>query len=124
VRGCSLLYTQPPESSESPELPLKALSECFEVPLAEFRILWVFMRVGQRQKVHPPFEVPKRASVDTRQTPQEIPPACPRETPHPVSNTSPTMLTRTEAVTCLGILEGEFGYRPSYGRGYIGNPLM
>src|SRR5215204_1033998 len=43
----SSLYAHPPESSEGPELPLKALAEGFEVSLAEFGFLWVFVRVGQ-----------------------------------------------------------------------------
>ena len=119
----SLLDTQPPESGEGLELPLKALAEGFEVSLAMFGIIWVFVGVGQCNEDDPPSECPEGAPVDTRQPPQQILAACPGEAPYPQSHTSTVTLTRTEPV--LGsVLEGECGYRPSYGRGDIGNPFM
>ena len=92
--------------------------------LADLGIFWVFAGIGQRHEDHPPLERPEGPPVDASETPQEILAALPGEAPYPISDASTTTPTRTEAVTCLGILEGEFGYRPSYGRGYIGNPLM
>jgi hypothetical protein len=59
----SLLNTKPPESSEGPELPLKALSERFEVSLAEFGVLWVLLGVGQCHEDNPSFEGPERTSL-------------------------------------------------------------
>src|SRR5215210_3006627 len=44
----SLLYAQPPEGSEGPVLPLKALAESLQVVLADLRALWIFVRIGQR----------------------------------------------------------------------------
>jgi len=54
-----MLYTHPPEGSEGPVLPLKALSERFEVSFAEFGILRVLMRVGQSNEYDPPFNALK-----------------------------------------------------------------
>src|SRR5215207_4247449 len=110
----SLLDTQPPESGDSAILPLTALSERFELSFAEFGILWVFARIGQRHEDHPSPNALERASVDTRQTPEKISAACPRETPYSVSNTSTTTPRRTPVVPVCGVLEGESGYRPSY----------
>jgi hypothetical protein len=130
MSGPSLLYTHPPEGSEGPELPLKALSERFEVSLTEFGILWEVLRLGQRHEDNPSSEGPEGVSVDCRQTSEEIPAAFPGETPHPISEASTAMPLRTELVTCfgvlgvLGVLEGECRYRPPYGRGDIGTRLM
>src|SRR5215217_2595947 len=88
----SPLYTQPQESSEGLELPLKSLTEGFEVTLAEFGILWELLWVGQRHEDDPPSEGPTAAPM------------------------------RTEPVLGSGVLEGECRYRPSYGRGDVGNP--
>ena len=103
----SPLYTQPPESGEGLELPLKALAEGFEVSFAEFGIIWEFMRVGQRHEDDPPFEGPEGASVDARETPEEVPAACPGETPYPVSNTITATPMKTELVLSSGDFEGE-----------------
>jgi hypothetical protein len=102
-----LLYAHPPEGSEGPELPLKALSERFEVMLAEFRIIWVFMRVSQRHEDDASFEGPEGASVDASKTSEEVCAAYPGEALYPVSDTSATTRRRTEAVTGLSVLEGE-----------------
>jgi hypothetical protein len=120
----SLLDTQPPEGGEGLELPLKALSERFEVSLAEFGIIWIFVGVGQRHEDHPPLEGPECPSVDGGQTSEEICAACPREALYPVSNTSTTTRRRIPVVPGCGVLEGECRYRPPYGRGKVGNPLM
>src|SRR5215218_3911704 len=116
-----LLYTQPPESGEGLELPLKALTERFEVSLAEFGILWVFVGVGQRHEDHPSLERPEGSPVDASETEQEVPSACPGETPYLISGASSETLTRPEPVLKSGVLEGEGGYRPSYCRGKAGN---
>jgi hypothetical protein len=79
VPCCSPLYTQSPESSEGPELPLKALAEGFEVSLAEDGILWVFPRVGQGHEDDAPSEGSKRSSIDASETSEEVPTACPGE---------------------------------------------
>jgi hypothetical protein len=110
----SLLYAQPPESSEWLVLPLKTLTEGLEVSLAEDGILWVFPRVGQRHEDDPPFEGPEGVSVDASQTSEEVPTACLGEALYPGSNASAETPMRTEPVTCLGLLEGESRYRPSY----------
>src|SRR5215213_197712 len=119
----SLLYTHPPESGEGPVLPLKALAQSLEVSLADDGILWVFPRVGQRHEDDPPFEGSEGASVDASQMSEEVPTACLGETPYLISAASSETPMRSEPVTCLGILEGECGYRPSYGRGKVGNIL-
>src|SRR5215218_8531080 len=119
-----LLYTQPPESGEGLELPLKALTERFEVSLAEFGILWVFVRVGQRHEDHLPLERPEGSPVDASETEQEVPSACPGEAPYPVSGTSTVTLRRTELLLSNGLLKGEYGYRSPYGGGNIGTRLM
>ena len=75
--------------------------------LAVLGVLWLFAGVGQRHEDHPPFEGPEGSSVDTRQTPQEIPAACPGEAPYPVSNTSTTTSMRTSLVTGLGVRKRE-----------------
>ena len=118
----SPLYTQPQESSEGLELPLKSLTEGFEVTLAEFGILWELLWVGQRHEDDPPSEGPEGASVDARQPPQEIPASCSGEATHPVSDAPTAAPMRTEPVLGSGVLEGECRYRPSYGRGDVGNP--
>ena len=120
----SLLDTQPPEGGEGPILPLKALSERFEVSFAEFGILRVFMRIGQRHEDHPPLERPEGSPVNASETEQEVCAACPGETPYLISGASSETLTRPEPVLGSGVLEGECGYRPSYSRGDVGNPLM
>ena len=120
----SLLYTKPPESSEGLELPLKSLTECFEVTFTENGILWIFVGVGQCHEDNPSLEVPKGASVDASQTSEEVPTACPREAAHLLSDTTTATPTTTEPLTSLGILEGECRYRPSYGGGDVGYPLM
>jgi hypothetical protein len=124
VPGSSLLYTQPPESSEDPVLPLKALTEGFEVSLTEDGILWIFVGVSQRHEDHPPFECPESSSVDTRQPPEQIPAACSGEAPYLLSVATTAMPMRTELVTGSGVPEGECRYRSSYERGKVGNPLM
>ena len=103
--GSSLLYTKPPESSEGPELPLKALSERFEVTFTEDGILWVFVRLGQCHEDHPPFEGSEGSPVDASETEQEVPAACPGEAPYPVSVPSSETPMRTEPVLGIGILE-------------------
>ena len=113
----SLLYTHPPESGEGLELPLKALSERFEVSFAEFGVLWVYVRVGQSHEDDPPFEGFEGPSVDARETPQEVPTACPGEAPYPISAASATTHRRTTVISGCAVLEGECGYRPSYGGG-------
>ena len=92
--------------------------------LADLGICWVFVGVGQRHEDHPYLEGPERASVDTRQPPQQIPAAFPGEAPYAISDTTTTAPTGPEAVTSLSILEGKCRYRPSYSRGDIGTRLM
>jgi hypothetical protein len=67
----------PPEASEVFKLPLQALAEGFEVSLAEFGILWVFVGIGQRHEDHPPLECPEGSPVDACKTSEEVPAACP-----------------------------------------------
>ena len=92
--------------------------------LADLRVLWIFVGVGQGYRDEPSLEGPEGASVDASQTEQEVPAACPGEAPYPVSGTSTVTLRRTELILSNGLLEGECGYRPSYRGGYVGNPLM
>jgi hypothetical protein len=94
------------------------------VVLADLRVLWIFVGVGQGYRDEPSLEGPEGSSVDASETEQEVPAACPGETPYLISGASSKTLTRPEPVPGLGILEGECGYRPSYGRGKVGNPLM
>ena len=94
MQGASALDPQSPEGGEGPELPLKALAEGFEMPLADVGILWVFVRVGQRHEDHPPFEGPEGVSVDACETSEEVPAACPREALYPVSVPSTATPTR------------------------------
>src|SRR5215217_4145969 len=101
----SPLYAKPPEASAGLELPLKTLSERFEVSFAEFGVLWVCAGIGQRHEDHPPLERPEGSPVDACETKQQVPSACPGETPYLISGSSTTMPTGTEAVTCLGLLE-------------------
>ena len=103
----SLLNTKPPESSKGPVLPLKALSERFEVSFAELRILWVFARIGQRHEDHPSPKALERGSIDACKTSEEVCAACPGETLYPVSIASTVAPRRTELVPCLGVLKGE-----------------
>src|SRR5215212_4082778 len=119
----SLLYTKPPEGGERLVLPLHALAQGYQVALADIGIIWVFVRVGQCHEDHPPFECPEGASVDASQTPEEVPTACPGEAPYPISAASATTHRRTTVISGCAVLEGECGYRPSYGGGDIGNPL-
>jgi hypothetical protein len=124
VPCASRLYAQPPEGSEGPVLPLKALAKGFEVILADLRVLWIFVGVGQRHEDHPPLERPEGSPGDVCETKQEVPSACPGETPYPVSHASTVTLRRTELILSNGFLEGECGYRSPYGRGDVGNALM
>ncbi len=124
VPRSSVLYTQPPEASEVTKLPLQALTEGFQVVLTDLGICWVFVGVGQSYGDEPSLEGLECGSIDARQTPEEVPAAFPGETPYPVSDASTTTPTGTEPVTGLGIPEGKCRYRPSYGRGNVGNPLM
>jgi hypothetical protein len=94
------------------------------VVLTEFRVIWIFVGIGQGNRDEPPLEGPEGSPVDASETPQEVPAACPGETPYLISGASSEMPRRSEPVTCVGLLEGECGYRPSYGRGKVGNPLM
>ncbi len=120
----SLLYTHPPEASELTKPPLQAPTQGLQVVLANLRGLWIFVRVGQGYRDESSLEGLERSSVDASQTEQEVPSACLGETPYLISGASSETLTKPEPVTCLGILEGECGYRPSDGRGDVGNLLM
>src|ERR671914_1832732 len=120
----SALYTQSPEACELTKLPLQAPTQGFQVVLADFRVLWIFVGIGQGYRDEPSLEGPERGSVDARQTPQEFSAACPGEAPYPVSGTSTVTLRRTELILCNGLLEGECGYRPTNRGGYVGNLLM
>jgi hypothetical protein len=124
VPRASLLYAHPPEGGEGPVLPLEALAERFEVALAGFWVLWVFVGVGQRHEDDPSLEGSEGVSIDAGQTSEEIPAASLGEAPHPLSDAPTATSTRTEPILGRGVLEGEGGYGPSYGRGYAGNPLM
>ena len=103
----SLLYTKPPESSEGLVLPLKALAERFEVPLAEFGILWKFVGVGQGHRDEPSLEGLECGSIDASQASEEVPAAFPGEAPYLLSKASTTTPTGTELVPCLGVLKRE-----------------
>ena len=83
------------------------------MPLADLRVLRIFVGVGQGYRDEPSLEGLECGSIDACKTSEEVPTAFPGEAPYPISDASTTMLTRTEAVTSLGILEGECGYRPS-----------
>src|SRR5215217_7603126 len=101
----SLLYTQPPEGSEGPELPLQAPTQGFQVVLAELRVLWIFVGVGQGYGDEPSLEGLECGSIDASQTFEEVPAACLGETPYPIFAASSETPMRTEPVTSLGILE-------------------
>jgi hypothetical protein len=91
------------------------------VTFTENGILWVFMRVGQCHEDDASLE---GSPVDACEASEEVCAALPREAPYPVSDITTAMPRRTESVAILVILEGECGYRPSYGRGDIGTRLM
>jgi hypothetical protein len=85
------------------------------VVLADLRVLWIFVGVGQRYEDHPPFEGLEGASVDASETPQEVCAAFPRETPHPISYASTVTQRRTrrsEPVTSLRVFEGSVDTDP------------
>ncbi len=124
VPRSSLLYTYPPEASELTKLPLQAPTQGFQVVLADLRVLWIFVGVGQGYRDESSLEGIEGASVDASQTCEEVPTACSGEAPYPVSGTSAVTLATTELVTGLGFFEGESRYRPSYSRGDVGNSLM
>jgi hypothetical protein len=94
------------------------------VVLAEFRVLWIFVGVGQGFRDEPSVEGLECGSIDACKTSEEVCAAFPGEAPYPISDASTTTPTGTEAVTSLGILEGKCRYRPSYSRGDISTPLM
>jgi hypothetical protein len=94
------------------------------VILADLGLLWVFAGIGQRHEDHPPAEGFERGSIDASETEQEVPSACPGETPYLISDASSETLTRPEPVLDSGVLEGKCGYRLPYGGGDIGNVLM
>jgi hypothetical protein len=81
-------------------------------------------QVGQRHEDEPSLEGPEGATVDASETSQEISAACPGEALYPISDAPTATRTSTEPVLGSGVLEGECGYGPSYGRGDVGNPLM
>ena len=120
----SPLYTKPPEGSAVPTLPLQALTQGFQVVLADLRVLWIFVGVGQGYGDEPSLEVLECGSIDACKTSEEVPAAFPGEAPYPISYASTTTPTGTEPVTSLGILEGKCGHRSSYSRGDVGNLLM
>src|SRR5215204_420921 len=123
----SLLYTHPPEASELTKLPLQAPTQGFQVVLANLGVLWVCTGIGQRHEDHPPLERPEGSPVDASQTEQEVPTACPGETPYPISYASTVTqrsTRRTKLVTSLRVFEGKCRYRPSYSRGDISTPFM
>ena len=66
----SPLYTHPPEASEGPKLPLQALTEGFQVVLADLGVLWIFVGIGQGYRDEPSLEGLEGASVDASQTEQ------------------------------------------------------
>jgi hypothetical protein len=94
------------------------------VVLADLRVLWIFVGVGQGYRDQPSLEDPEGPPVDASETEQEVPSAYPGEAPYPVSGTSTVTLRRTELILSNGLLKRECGYRPSYRGGYVGNPLM
>ena len=120
----SHLDTQPPEATEVPTLPLQALTERFQVSLADLCVLWVFTGVGQRHEDHPPFEGPEGSPVDACEASEKVHPACPGEAPYPLSDASATTLTRTEPVLGSGVLEGESRYRSPNRGGDVAKALM
>ncbi len=117
MEGTPPLYAQPPEASEVPALPLQALAEGFEVILTEFRVLWVFVGVGQGYRDEPSLEGPEGAPVDASETSQEICAACPGEAPYPSPESSYIICMRCSPAFYLVILEGECRYRAPYGGG-------
>jgi hypothetical protein len=102
-----LLYAQPPEGGEGSELPLKSLTEGFQVVLAEFGVLWIFVGVGQGYRDELSLERPECASVDASKTSEEVPAACPGEAPYPISDASTATPTSPEPVLGNRILKGE-----------------
>src|SRR5215204_2000846 len=101
----SLLDAQPPEGGEGPELPLESLTEGFQVSLTEDGVLWALMRVGQCHEDNPSLEGSERTSIDARQTPQEVPAACPGEAAHLLSDTTTATPMRTEPDLGSGVLK-------------------
>ena len=82
------------------------------------------MRVGQCHEDDASLEGPEGSPVDACEASEEVCAALPREAPYPVSDTTTATPARTEPILSNGILEGEGGYRPSYGGGDIGTRLM
>src|SRR5919107_6427754 len=80
--------------------------------------------VGQCHEDHPPLERPEGSPVNAGEMEQEVPTACPGETPYLISDASTVTLRRTELILSNGLLEGECGYRPTNRGGYVGNLLM
>ncbi len=63
------------------------------------------MRVGQRHEEESPFEGPEGASVDARDTSEEVCAACPGEAPYPLSDASTATPMSTEPVLSSGVLK-------------------
>ena len=114
VPSTSPLNTKPPESSEGPVLPLKALAEGLEVRLADLGILRELRRIGQRHEEETPFEGSEGASVDARETSEEVPATRSGQSPYPVSDAPTPTRTRTGLVPGHGVLEGEGRYIATY----------
>src|SRR5918997_2467292 len=85
--GTSLLNTKPPEASELTKLPLQAPTQGFQVVLADLRVLWIFVGVGQGYRDEPSLEGLECGSIDACKTSEEVCAACPGEAPYPVSGT-------------------------------------
>jgi hypothetical protein len=89
--------------------------------LADFRVLWIFVGVGQGYGDEPS---PEGSPVDARQTSEEVPAACLGEASYPSPDSSSMIPMRSGPGFHAFILEGESRYRPFYRGRDIGNPLM
>jgi hypothetical protein len=88
--------------------PSKALTEGFQVILADLRILWAFVGVGQGYRDEPSLEGPEGGSVDACETSEEVPAARPGETPYPPGALSLCRIFRPQCVASRTLFPGVF----------------
>jgi hypothetical protein len=94
------------------------------VVLAEFGFIWIFVRIGQGYRDETSLEGPEGSPVDACQTSEEVPAACLGEASYPSPDSSSMICMRSGPCFYAFILEGERGYRPSYGGSDESTPFM
>ncbi len=105
--GSSLLYPQPPEASEVPKPPSKALSEGLQVSLTELWIFGILAGVGEGYKYDSTPISPEGATVDAGETPEEGSTVGLGESPDPPADAS--ALNRTDSALNFTTLERDLG---------------